>query len=189
MRKVLFCFLCLLGNSLFAQPSDVPVAIEINNVNVNDGTIYNYVFYLGGWAGGGLLYDANSGSAMLGLTAELSVAKYFSVNFDLGACYTDDFAEDHHVKYNVTPYLNINAHIPFRFKSGFSIGLLGGVFAGHPEYFGGSAGATLGYKIKKGMLFLDLIYLHSFYEFFPDGGVNANGYIAKMGYKARLDKK
>jgi len=149
----------------------------------------NRGFYIGGWAGGGLLYDGNSGSVMLGLTAELPIAKYFSMGFDLGIGYTNDFVEDHHVKYNVTPYINIYAHIPFRFNSGFNIGLLGGIFIGHPEYFGGSIGTTLGYRIKNGTLFLDLIYLHSFYEFFPDGGVNANGYIAKMGYKVRLGKK
>ena len=183
LKKAMALFSCLIFCEIaYSQQK----TLDTNN-NINDWK--NKRVYIGVWGGGGLLYDANSGCVMLGLKTELSIAKYFSIEFDIAINYADDFLSDHSVKYHVSPYLNVFTHIPFRFESGFDIGFLAGIFAGHPEYFGGGIGLSLGHKIGSGILFLDITYLHSFYEFFPDGGVNANGYIAKIGYKFGLIKR
>jgi TolB-like protein len=137
--------------------------------------------YIGGWVSGGPLYGGNVISGIFGAKVEVSFARYFSLDFDLGL----------HIPINkkidldpaIAPYVNILAHIPFRTESGLDIGILGGAYAGYPSYFGGCVGASLGYNMGPGIIFLDATYLQSFVN------TDNNGFIAKLGYKAGLGKR
>ena len=141
--------------------------------------------YIGGCGGYGNWYDGGFSAFVIGFKAELSVAQYFSIDFDIGF----EIAESGFWGF-VTPCGNILAHIPFRFESGLDIGILGGIYGGDPEYVGICGGASLGYNIGNGILFLDAFYMHSFLSYdYDDMNTSLSGYIVRVGYKVGIGKR
>jgi uncharacterized protein YbjQ (UPF0145 family) len=174
------------GNILpAADETNVPAAVDWRNRR----------FYLGGWGGYGEWYEGYRYGGIAGVKAEWLMAKYFSLDFDLGAEIGDTGLGV------VTPLGNILAHIPFRFNSGWDIGILGGIFAGDPSYIGVGCGVSLGYKLGNGVLFYDALFLKSFIEddvefdrYYSYSGYTADvrsaiGFNVRLGYKIGLGKR
>jgi len=169
---------------LDTTPSNKRSNTQTKNNIIEDWT--NRQAYLGGWGGYGRWYlnPYNDGAygGVFGLKAELCIAQFFSLDFDIGleAGYTGWGA--------ITPCADILAHIPLRFDFGLDIGLLGGIFAGDPYYFGVGSGASLGYKVGNGILFFDAVYLLGLiYEDYDD--IYDTGFIVRMGYKIGVGKR
>jgi hypothetical protein len=149
--------------------------------------------YLGGWGGLGSWYERAKSGAMAGMKLELSLAKYFSIDFDVGAAMGNTGLGA------VTPSIDIFAHIPFRSNSGFDIGILGGIFGGDPDYVGAAGGGSLGFKMGNGILFLEAFYMKSFKDdqVYWSNGPHGSGYYkydtngvnARVGYKVGLGKR
>jgi len=170
----------------------------------------NKKLYIGGWGGFGQwyygifnyveVYDSYYGryvdhsyyeletypGAVIGLKVELSVAQYFSIDFDFGfemgkeglGLEGSGFA----------PCGDILLHIPFRFEFGLDIGLLGGIYGGDPAYIGFMGGASLGYKAGNGIIFIDAVYLKTFLGT-DDLEGDCTGFIIRMGYKFGVGKR
>jgi hypothetical protein len=144
--------------------------------------------YLGGWGGYGNWYEGYRQGGIVGVKAEWLLAKYFSVDFDVGV-------EIGNTGLGVaTPFGNIFAHIPFRFNSGWEIGILGGIFAGDPSYIGIGTGVSLGRKLGNGILFYDVFFLKSFIEDYIEidkysDTRSAIGVDLRLGYKIGLGKR
>ena len=116
-------------------------------------------------------YSGGAGG-VFGLKVELPLARFFSIDLDIGA-------EVGETAFGVvTPYVNLLLHVPFRFDSGFNIGAVAGIGAGDPDYLCFIFGPSIGFRIGRGELFLDVITLTGLLE--NPGGF---GVIGRMGYK------
>jgi len=158
-----------------------------NRSNIDDWR--NKQAYIGGWGGYGEWYGGYDfpdigiyRGGVIGFKTELSMAQYFSIDFDLGVEIGNTGLGF------VTPCADIFAHVPFRFDFGLDIGVLGGIFAGDPYYFGVGGGASLGYKVGNGILFFEAVYLRSFLRA-SDPDFDDTGYILRLGYKVGVGKK
>jgi hypothetical protein len=114
--------------------------------------------------------------------AELDIAKYFAFDFDIGLAIGELSMAP------VEPYLKILAHIPIRFNFGLDIGALGGIYGGEPDYFGVAEGASVGYKIGKGEIFAELVFLQPLLEH-SIGTRTQNGIVGTIGYKVGLGSR
>jgi TolB-like protein len=166
--------------------------INRNRNNIDDWR--NKQAYIGGYAGYGDWYNGYDFTdigvyrgGVIGFKAEVSAAQFFSIDFDVGLEIGNTGLGF------VTPCADILAHIPFRFEFGLDIGILGGIYGGDPYYFGVCGGASLGYKVGNGILFLDGIYMKdviaqsNFYR--DDYEETTGGFILRLGYKAGVGKR
>jgi hypothetical protein len=185
-----FCF--ILGSIAYSQQitaqisnNDAEIAYFYDGAPSKDRSNYNEDWtnrraFIGGWGGHGDWYLSPNGNdyygGVIGFKAELCIAQYFSLDFDVGL----EFGVTGWGL--VTPCADVLAHIPFRFDFGLDIGILGGIFLGDPFYAGICGGASLGCKIGKGVLFLDAVYLMGMlYDDYDE--VYNTGFIVRIGYK------
>jgi TolB-like protein len=106
--------------------------------------------------------------------AELDIAKYFALDFDIGLAIGELSLG------TIEPCGKLLAHIPIRLDSGVDIGVLGGIYGGEPEWFGLAEGFSVGYRIGKGEIFAELVFLQNIIESDNDP---QKGIIGGLGYK------
>jgi TolB-like protein len=119
-------------------------------------------WYLGGGIGGNSgstirnddQDDYSSRNAIVALfKAEHDIAKHFAIDFDLGLGLGGD---------EISSHVRIMAHAPFRFDSGFDIGILGGLHL-DPEIPGLAAGVSTGLRTNTtGEIFVEMLLMKPF---------------------------
>jgi hypothetical protein len=150
-------------------------------------------WYLGGGVGGGTfgsytryneeteLYDyyTRGGFAAL-LKAELDIAKHFAVDFDIGL----GIGAGGELGDGASFYGGILAHVPFRFDSGFDIGILCGIHTGGEEFLNAAIGVSAGVRVgTAGEIFAEALVMQSFDVF------NRPGFTGIIGYKIGLGSR